>query len=397
MRKTIMLWELYDITSSKRVFKKERTTSWVPFYRAREIVTLSKQWFVDNELFISRKMYEEYTQKYWKPKKNDILVTWVWTIGICYFVDENDEFYFKDGNIIWFKSKWENVDSRYVEYLFKSPIIKNQILHQSGSVVATLTIKKAKSLEIPLPPLSTQIAIVAKLDEISASIEQAKWAIEQQIEKVDELMKAELDKQLQRWEWQLLRIKQISESIQYWYTGKTVEKWNYRYLRITDIQNNEVNREAVPLVQLEEDVAKKYKLNKWDIVFARTGATVWKSYLIWEKWAGEVFASYLIRIVPNYDIMLPEYIQYFFYSNQYRDQIYADVVWAAQPNFNWKKLWDIRINIPSIEEQKTIVKVLDELRDSTWLLKQKYETQIYQYDKLRASILDKAFSWELVS
>ncbi len=99
--KWVKLGDLYDITSSKRVFESEWTKEGVPFYRAREIVKLSNQGFVDNELFISKTMFNEYADKYGIPKTGDIMVTGVGTLGICYVVRDYDKFYFKDGNIIW--------------------------------------------------------------------------------------------------------------------------------------------------------------------------------------------------------------------------------------------------------------------------------------------------------
>lgn len=97
--------EVFDVGSSKRVYKSEWTTEGVPFYRAREVVKLSKNGYVDNELYISEEMFQEYSKKYGVPKSGDLLITGVGTLGICYQVKEHDRFYFKDGNIIWLKNK----------------------------------------------------------------------------------------------------------------------------------------------------------------------------------------------------------------------------------------------------------------------------------------------------
>lgn len=187
------LWEIYEITSSKRVFQSERKTEGVPFYRAREIVKLVEQWFVDNELFISEEMYQEYSKKYGIPQENDIMVTGVWTIGACYFVQKNDRFYFKDWNILWFKAKSTQIDSHFVQYLFKSQFVKSQIHNAAGSVVATLTIQKAKEIQIPLPPLEEQKKIVAYLDELNATISKLKSEYQSQLAMLDEMRNSSLD------------------------------------------------------------------------------------------------------------------------------------------------------------------------------------------------------------
>ena len=98
----VTLGELFEIGSSKRVFEKDWTTSGVPFYRAREIVKLAENGTVDNELFISEEMYEQYSKKYGIPSSGDIMVTGVGTLGICYLVKPNDRFYYKDGNTLCF-------------------------------------------------------------------------------------------------------------------------------------------------------------------------------------------------------------------------------------------------------------------------------------------------------
>ncbi len=168
------LSELFDITSSKRVFQSEWKSFGVPFYRAREIVQLSKNGYVDNELFITEELYTEYIQKYGKPQIGDIMVTGVGTLGICYLVKPNDMFYFKDGNIIWMKKKTDNL-SEYIEYAFKSFFVKSQVNNSSGATVGTYTIVRANQTIVPIPQsIDTQKHIVGELDLLSSIIEKKK-------------------------------------------------------------------------------------------------------------------------------------------------------------------------------------------------------------------------------
>ena len=173
------LGELCDIGSSKRVFESEWTSEGVPFYRAREIIKLARNGFVENELFITVKMYEEYAEKYGIPSSGDLMITGVGTLGICYQVKKGDNFYFKDGNIIWLKNFSEKVSSTYVKYLYSSPAIINQILATAdGGTVGTYTITNAKETKIPLPPLPVQLKIIESIEEESGRIESAKKLIE---------------------------------------------------------------------------------------------------------------------------------------------------------------------------------------------------------------------------
>ena len=167
------LGDLFDIGSSKRVYESQWKNAGVPFYRAREIVKLSRDGYVDNELFIDEELYKKYANKYGIPKCGDLMVTGVGTLGVCYIVRENDEFYFKDGNILWFKSK-EGTNPFYVNYAFKSNYLRQQIENCNGATVGTFTIVRAKNTVIPVPPIEEQERIVAELDLLQGIIEKKK-------------------------------------------------------------------------------------------------------------------------------------------------------------------------------------------------------------------------------
>lgn len=186
-------------------------------------------------------------------------------------------------------------------------------------------------------------------------------------------------------------VKDIAKKIQYGYTGKTVKSGNYKYLRITDIQNQKVDWDKVPISDISsEPEIEKYKLEPNDILFARTGATVGKSFLV-EEVQNSIFASYLIRIKPK-EIVCPKFLYLFFQSENYWQQIRGHEVGAAQPNVNGQKLGLIKVPLPKMEIQKVIVSKLDELflkiDKSTLLL----EENLKHSKALLLSILDEEFS-----
>lgn len=150
------LGDLFEITSSKRVFQSEWREEGIPFYRAREIIKLGSNGWVDNELFITEDMFEDYAAKYGAPQQEDLLVTGVGTIGKVYRVSKGGKFYFKDGNIVWLKASG-NVDSVFVEQLFRSRIVQKQIAEGAAiTTVATFTIVAAKGIKIPFPSSPTR-------------------------------------------------------------------------------------------------------------------------------------------------------------------------------------------------------------------------------------------------
>ncbi|MCL2102294.1 MAG: restriction endonuclease subunit S, partial [Fibromonadales bacterium] len=165
------LGELFDITSSKRVFQSDWRSSGIPFYRARELAMLSEKGSVDNELFISNEMYEQYTYEYGSIQPDDILITGVGTLGKVYVVKNGDKFYFKDGNIIWLKSKGL-VNSVFLRQLYFTDEVISQVFGTSGgSTVGTYTIKNANETVIPYPTLDEQISIASILSDMDAEID----------------------------------------------------------------------------------------------------------------------------------------------------------------------------------------------------------------------------------
>ncbi len=172
------LGEIGSVGSSGRVHKKDWKNTGVPFYRAREIVKLSQNGHVNNELFISESLYQELSKKGYIPEKGDVMITGVGTIGIPYIVKERERFYFKDASVLIFKNT--SVFDRFLFYFMKSPYWVKEIHAGSmGTTVHTLTINRANNISVPLPPLPEQHRIVAKTDELMALCDALKARIQQ--------------------------------------------------------------------------------------------------------------------------------------------------------------------------------------------------------------------------
>ena len=154
------------------------------------------------------------------------------------------------------------------------------------------------------------------------------------------------------WEW--TTIGEIASSILYGVSESAKETGQYKLLRITDIQNNKVNWETVPFTDYDNNKAQAYLLNDGDILFARTGATVGKSYLVEGLKDSAIYASYLIRVQTS-SVILPAYIKFFFESGFYWEQISLNSVGIGQPNVNGTTLAALTIPIPPYREQMRIV------------------------------------------
>mgnify|MGYP000953030458 CR=1 FL=1 len=170
--KKYKLGEICKITSSKRIFEKEYVDGGIPFIRGQEIsdgsIANPSSEFL---CYISPERYEELKKNYGVPKKNDILITAVGTIGNTYLVEDNKKFYFKDGNIIWFKNIKKEVYPLYLLFFMKSPFFNQQIEYSLiGAVQKALTIVMLSKIEISLPSLATQRKIATVLSNIDRKI-----------------------------------------------------------------------------------------------------------------------------------------------------------------------------------------------------------------------------------
>lgn len=169
--KEVTLGDLCEISSSKRIFAKEYQSDGVPFYRGKEIIAKQKGNAISNELFISRNRYEEIKARYGVPQQRELLLTSVGTLGAPYVIKE-EEFYFKDGNLTWFRH-FNGLDVEYLYYWFLSPYGKNEINTKAiGSTQKALTIDSLSKFDIKIPAnLDDQRRIASILSSLDRKIE----------------------------------------------------------------------------------------------------------------------------------------------------------------------------------------------------------------------------------
>ncbi|WP_315361922.1 restriction endonuclease subunit S [Prevotella histicola] len=171
--KTYKLDSLCEITSSKRIFYSEYTESGIPFFRSKEIIDLFNKNNIVTELFISENRYNEIKNKFGVPEEDDMLLTSVGSIGIPYLVKSSDKFYFKDGNLTWFrKYNRKLIDPSYLYQWVISSVGKETLTRLSmGAAQPALTISRLKNLSINIPSISVQQKIASTLSAYDRLIE----------------------------------------------------------------------------------------------------------------------------------------------------------------------------------------------------------------------------------
>ena len=161
--------------------------------------------------------------------------------------------------------------------------------------------------------------------------------------------------------WCWCRWGELSELIQYGYNAPAKESGRIKMVRITDIQNGKVQWNTVPFCEISDTDIQVYQLRKNDILFARTGGTVGKSFLVDEEPENAVFAGYLIRTQYDDKKLNPKYMKMFMESQIYWDQLKNGTIATAQPNCNGQTLSKMILPLPPLEEQQEIVKKVEEL------------------------------------
>ncbi len=274
-----------------------------------------------------------------------------------------------------------------------------------------------RRVPIPIPPLSEQHRIVTKIEELftklDAGINELHKAQSQLKRYRQSVLKAAFEGKLtETWRavdqakieptgdlpngWIWVTVEKIAQKIHYGYTeSATNDPIGPKFLRITDIQNNSVNWDSVPYCQIDEIKQQQYLLKENDLVFARTGATVGKSFLIQGSIPDAVFASYLIRIILKEEINA-KFVYTFFQSQSYWTQIHQGKVGSGQPNVNAKILSQITLPLPSPMEQQAIVSEVESRLSVADEVEKTITAELKRAEQLRQSILKKAFSGELV-
>ena len=162
----VRVQDIFNVRSALRIHQTDWRNEGVPFFRGRELVQLANTGKTNPEVFISRELYETNKAKGGVPQKNDLLVSAVGTIGKVYIVQGTKEFYYKDAYILCFEN-YADIYVKYIKYALESPYLQQEIHRDSmATTVAQLTIIKAKSLLIPLPPVGEQKRIVEKIEEL---------------------------------------------------------------------------------------------------------------------------------------------------------------------------------------------------------------------------------------
>lgn len=174
------------VGSSKRIYKSEHTSNGIPFLRVSNLTDLINTGMSTPDLYIPEELYNELKNQGQVPTAGDILLTSRGTLGQCYIVKENDEFYFQDGMISWLSNFSDCITPLYLSYLFAMPGFRRQIESiQAGTTVSYLSISMINRLSVMLPTMELQISFSSFVKHTDGM----KLTIQQSLDKLEMLKK----------------------------------------------------------------------------------------------------------------------------------------------------------------------------------------------------------------
>ena len=383
--------------------------SGVPFVTAKNV----RQGYIDYTIkeYISESDYNQ-RQSRGVSRKGDILFTTEAPMGYAAIADLET---FSAGQRLITLQQYDGtnyLDNRFFMYCIAGQFFQQQLANKcSGTTVKGIKADRLKQFIVPVPPLSEQHRIVKMIDaiysvldtidtlqsqyqdnlatlkskiidagiqgklteqlpedgtaeELYQQIQQEKLALEKagKIKKAKPLPPISDEEKPfdipDNWKW--VRWGALSEQIQYGYIASAKDSGRIKMVRISDIQDNKVIWGNVPYCDIDDANIDAYLLHDNDILFARTGGTVGKSYLVENITEKAVFAGYLIRSSYS-DKLDAKYIKIFMNSNLYWKQLQNGTTATAQPNCNGQTLSKMVLPLPPLGEQKRIVAKLEEL------------------------------------
>ena len=183
--------------------------------------------------------------------------------------------------------------------------------------------------------------------------------------------------------WVLNRLKQNLKKPMMYGANESAEDENPehpRYIRITDMRQDGSLKDST-FKSLKPNIAAPYILDDGDVLLARSGATVGKSFIQSSKFGACCFAGYLIKVSVNRRLLLPEFLYYVTNSHFYWEYIAGSQIQATIQNVSAEKYANLPIPLPPIEEQQKIIvelektlsklnSIADEVQSSIKLLKE---------------------------
>ncbi len=348
-------------------------------------------------VFFNPENYEIDFAKY-EVKPNDLLIAMSGaTTGKIGFNDTDTTFYLNQrlGNL----KPNSSLDKKYL-YYFLSTKVEENLKISKGAAQPNLSSEQIKNIDISLPPLSVQKQIVEKLDEAFADIDKAISATEKNIENRSKLFQVFIDQSLED-----NSIKAPLENVAEIINGHAFKSPDFNKdgkIKCIKITNVGINKFVETDEYLPEKFSEKYQdflINSGTIVLALTRTIIkdgLKVAVVPLSYDKALLNQRVAAIHANNSDLLQSYLYLYFCSSIVETYVKNNVQSLMQPNLSIKDLRKLPVPIPNLSTQENIVFRHEKLLVSTNKLLKVYEKKLFHLNALKSSILNQAFSGELI-
>ncbi|MDP1525570.1 MAG: restriction endonuclease subunit S [Rhodocyclaceae bacterium] len=316
-------------------------------------------------------------------------------LGKVAYIDDDYDFAF--GGFMGMLTPDEGILPRYFFHLMTSGDYKDFIAALSdGANINNLKFSDLQQFPVPVAPLPEQHRIVAILDAAFDGIATAKANAEQNLQNARALFDSHLESILRSKAWEWKTLGDLCDGVEYGSSAKSQKEGRVPVLRMGNIQDGQFDWENLVYSDDEDEIAK-YQLKHNDVLFNRTNSPelVGKT-AIYKGEMPAIFAGYLIRIRRKEDLLDGDYLNYFLNSQIALDYGKTVVISSVnQANINGAKLKGYPIPVPSLQDQRIIVKKLNSIREETQRLESLYRQKLAALEALKKSLLHQAFSGAL--
>ena len=323
-------------------------------------------------------------------------------------------------------SDFNHILGKYLYYFISENFHKEVMKLSAKSTVDSLRRPMFSNFPVTFPDIENQQKVIsfldiktaeldrviAKKEELIAKLEEAKKSLISEVvtgksKIVDGKLKSREDSEMKDSEvewlgeipknWTVKRLKHmLSEPMKYG-ANESAELDNEnlpRYIRITDFGNNGELR-VNTFKSLEYEKAVNYMLKEGDILFARSGATVGKTFQFKGYKGKACFAGYLIKAVVNKKIVESDFLYYFTNSLNYENWKNSIFIQATIQNIGADKYQELKLALPDLIEQKIVIDYLDIKTLNMSKLIDKIRLQIQKLKEAKQSLISEAVTGKI--
>ncbi len=273
--------------------------------------------------------------------------------------------------------------NRYLSLFLKSKSFRRQLASSKTTTINQITINMLDNIEIDLPEMAVQEERCYKLEALQKVIDSRY----EQLKKLDDLVKARFvemfgDPVVNQFGWAQTSLRDVAQGKLSYGSGASAIDFDgsIRYVRITDInETGELDSDSKSPDKYDD----KYLLHDGDILFARSGATVGKTFRYNQEKHGKcIYAGYLIRLVPDISKVLPDYVYWYTKTSYYSSFVEKVQRAVAQPNINAQEYGSLTICVPPLDVQERFVGFIKQVDKSKSVIQKSLEETQLLIDSL---------------